>query len=221
MSKHPLAHLLATIVDGQEQEGARASRLLHDEVGQILSAVGLHLDVLRMDVEEDTPAVASRITEIQKILERAVEQVRALSYDLNPAIVERAGLKAGLNRLVARYREISGATIRLSCDSSARMPPAVAAAAFKIAEGALDNAVKHSGAGLIEILVNPNPRGATLRVRDNGKGFDLGETLANPPGLGLLLMQCHADRVRLQLDVETSPGNGTIVKTGFAAEEAA
>jgi len=217
LSKHPLAHLLASIIDDQEQGGARASRLLHDEVGQILSAVGLHLDVLRMDTEEDSPAGATRIIDIQKFLEQAVEQVRTLSYDLNPAIVERAGLKAALNRLVARYREISDTSVRLAYDSSVHMPAAAAVALFKIAERALDNAVKHADAQLIEVLVHPNPQGVTLQVRDDGEGFDLDEVAENPPGLGLLLMQCYADRGSLRVEVNTSPGNGTIVKARFIA----
>jgi len=124
---HPsLARMLASVIDARDQKAARAGQVLHDEIGQILSAVGLHLDVLRMDLEEQAPEAAQRISEIQALLEKAFERVRALSYDLNPNRAERAGLTTALHRLVGERRQSSGRKIRLLCDASVRVSgPAV------------------------------------------------------------------------------------------------
>src|ERR1017187_7867549 len=100
-----LAHLLVSVMHAREQEGARISRILHDEVGQVLSAVGLQLDLLRMDLDEQSVETPSRIVDIQKVLEQAVGQVRDLSYELNPSVVERTGLQFALDRLVGRHRK--------------------------------------------------------------------------------------------------------------------
>jgi len=210
----PLARILATILNAQEQEGVRAARLLHDEVGQILSAAGLQLDVLRMDTESESPELARRIIEIQKILEQAIDHVRTLSYELSPAIVERAGLQAALNRLVGRYRDTSDSSIRHNFDSSVRLPMKAATCFYKIAECALDNAVKHSGGRRLEVSVHPARNGVALEVRDDGDGFAVEEVRANPTGLGLLLMECYAEQGNLKLGIESTRGRGTIVK-GF------
>ncbi len=211
-SGNALARLLAAVVNSREQEGARVARLLHDEVGQILSAAGLHLDVLRMDIEDDTPEVARRISETQKLLEQAVDQVRALSYELNPEVVERAGLPAAMDQLVGRYRNRSQIKIRLLFDASFRLPGHVATAVYKIADRALDNAVRHSGCKRIELFVRPARQGVVLEVRDNGSGFDFEGVSEEPAGLGLLLMGCYAEQGGLQFEVQTGPGKGTIVK---------
>ncbi|MCD6360275.1 MAG: hypothetical protein J7M38_05360 [Armatimonadetes bacterium] len=214
--EHPLAPLVAALVNAREQERARAARLLHDEIGQILSATGLQLDVLRMDTEAASPEIARRITEIQRNLEQAVNQVRALSQELNPSIVERAGLRAALEQLADRYREMSSIAVRVAFDSSVRLPAQAAVALYKIAEHALDNVARHSGTRQAELLVRPAGEGVTLEISDGGRGFQPEEAAANPAGLGLLLMQCHADRAGLDLNIASTPGNGTIVRARYS-----
>jgi signal transduction histidine kinase len=211
-TRHPLANLLVAVVNSQEQEGARVARLLHDEVGQILSAVGLHLEVLRMDVEADKPEVAQRIVETQKILEKAVDQVRSLSYEMNPEVVERAGLQTAMDRLVGRYREMTPIPVRLLFDSSMRVTGTAATSIYKIAECALDNAIKHSSCSLVELFVHPTKTGISLEVKDDGGGFDTENAAAEPIGLGLPLMNCYAKQGNLKLTVKSAPGGGTIVK---------
>jgi signal transduction histidine kinase len=215
-TRHPLAQILAAVINAQEQEGARVARLLHDEVGQILSAVGLHMDLLRMDYEAQSPEIAERIVENQKILEQAVERVRSLSYELNPDIVERAGLQAALDRLAGRYRTDPSLTIRLMYNSSVRVPIEAAAAMYKIAECAIENGVEHGECQLVEILVHPGRHGVVLEVKDDGAGFDVDQTMENPTGLGLLLMGCYADQGGLELEIASEMGEGTIVKARYS-----
>ena len=116
------AQALLDLVHAQEAEVARIARVLHDEVSQVLSAVGLQLDVLRMDYQASAPELAARTAEIQQMLEVAINQVRDLSHDLNPSIVERAGLQFALSRLVGRCRKPGEAPIRLLYDSTVRLP---------------------------------------------------------------------------------------------------
>ncbi len=202
-------------MNAREQEGARVSRILHDDVGQVLSAIGLQLDLLRMDLNENVADCTGRIADIQKVLELAVAQVRDLSYELNPSIVERTGLQFALDRLVGRYRKDFSGSLRLLFDSSVRIPLEPATAVYKIAEQALENSVKHSGATRIEVLVKPGKHGATLEVRDNGRGFAEQPEVLESKGLGLHMMRYHAAQSGLRFSVASVPERGTIVRAFF------
>jgi signal transduction histidine kinase len=218
-SHRSLAQLLVSVMNSRELEYARVSRLLHDEVGQVLSAVGLQLDVFRMDFKDRVPEVIQRTTEIQQMLEQAVILVRDLSYELNPAIVERAGLSFALDRLVGRYRKGLGGSLRLLVDPNARVPMQVAALLYKIAEQALENAVKHSGAAQIEVLLRSSQRTITLEVRDNGKGFAAEEPSQRSAGLGLTLMEYYAEQGGLSYALKSAPGRGTSVKVTYTVSD--
>src|SRR5258707_619593 len=91
-----LTRMLVSAVNARQLESDRVSRRLHDEVGQVLSAVGLQMDALKLEHQSHTPAIIEEVNQIQGLLERAMTEVRALSYDLNPAVVERVGLQNAL-----------------------------------------------------------------------------------------------------------------------------
>lgn len=210
-----LARLVVTLMNAQEQEWARVSRVLHDEVGQVMSAVGLQLDVLRMDLQERFPDIKPRTAEIQALLERAISLVRELSYELNPAVVEKAGLQFALERLVGRYRKRYSGTLRLMVDLTEFLPSEVASSLYRIAHQAIDNAILHSGSQHIEVLLRPAHLGTVLEVKDDGAGFRLGDFRGRTPGLGLLMMEYCATHSNIDFSVTSEPGKGTIVKAVY------
>ena len=188
------------------------SRVLHDEVGQVLTAVGLHLTVLKMDLQEREPEAIERTITIQNMLEQAVIRVRELSYELNPDLVERVGLHYALERLLIRYREHAPCTIRLFDTIRGPLPVAVATAFYRVAEQAVDNAVRHATCTQLRVVVKESGGQVALEVRDNGNGFELSSAEEQPRGLGLLLMKLHAERSGIQLTVASSARKGTIIK---------
>jgi two-component system NarL family sensor kinase len=207
-----LKRMIISAINAREVETGRASRLLHDEVGQILSAVGLQLDVLKLDFKGEVPAIVERVHEIQEILDQAVQQVRALSYDLNPSVVERAGLQRALDRLVGRYRNEFPGSVRLAFDQTARVPAEVAAIWYKMAELALENAIQHAKATLIEVHIRSSAKGCILEVRDNGCGFSPSAN-DTTPGLGLLLMEHYATQGPIDVELWSEPGQGTVLRS--------
>lgn len=215
----PAAEKLFQFLEEQEAQRSRIARILHDEVSQVLSAVGLQLDVLRMDFEERHPEVAERTTEIQQLLEKAIDEVRDLSRDLDPSMVERAGLASALSRMVGRIRETHDATVRLLMDPAARLPIETANALYRIAEQAIENALRHAGGAAVEVLLRPSRAGVVLEIRDEGEGFDVEEARAACRGLGLWLMEYHAARAGIEFVLISTPGRGTIVKAVFKAAE--
>jgi signal transduction histidine kinase len=211
---------LAYIVEARDRERARISRLLHDEVGQVLSAAGLQLDLLRMDCAQ-APGLAARIGEAQKLLEQAVGQVRSLSYALNPAVVERAGLKGALEELIERSRRAFSGTLEFAFDGELRLPGQAAEACYRIVELALENALRHAGAGRIEVRCRRRGPEVIVEIRDDGCGFAAAP--AGPPGrgLGLRLIKHLARRGGLELFLASEPEKGTIVRAIYRSRQRA
>jgi signal transduction histidine kinase len=207
-----LRRTVLSALKAQEFERNMLSKFLHDSVGQNLTALGLQLDLIRMDLEGVSPETCGRIAEIQKLLEGMMEEVREYSYALNPSTVERAGLRFALDRLAGRIRERFSGTLRLNVDPSLKLDKKIAVALYQIAQEAVENAVQHSCCSMIEIAVKSSRTGTFLEVRDNGKGFDPADPLGGGRGLGLLSMEHYAAEAGLDLAINSTREMGTAVR---------
>jgi signal transduction histidine kinase len=210
-----LLERLVELLREQDEERRRTARTLHDDIGPTLAAAGLHLDALRFDLARKVPDIAERTREIQAVLEEGMEGLRQLSRQLNPSLVERAGLPFALDRSAEMARQRFPGPLRVSINCAAAIPAPCAIAMHQAAEHALDNAVRHAGATRISLALT-GKRGARIEIRDNGKGFDPAAERAAPKGIGLFLMDSLAARHGFQVSVgpaTSSPGNpGTIVR---------
>jgi signal transduction histidine kinase len=207
-----LRRTVLSALKAQEFERNMLSKFLHDSVGQNLTALGLQLDLIRMDMETVSPETCGRIAEIQKLLEGMMEEVREYSYALNPSTVERAGLRSALDRLATRIRERFTGTLRLNVDPSLKLDKKIAVALYHIAQEAVENAVQHSSCSSIEIAVKSSRTGTFLEVRDNGRGFDPADLLGGGRGLGLLSMEHYAAQAGLELAINSTREMGTTVR---------
>jgi len=211
-AEQELRYTVLGALKAQEFERNMASKFLHDSVGQNLTALGLQLDLIRMDLETVSPEICGRIAEIQKLLEGMMEEVREYSYELNPSAVERTGLRTALDRLAGRVRTHFTGTFRLNVDPSLKLDKNIASAMYHIAQEAVENAVQHSSCSAIEIAVKSSRIGTFLEVRDNGKGFDPAGLLGGCRGLGLLSMEHYAAQAGLDLSITSTRETGTIVR---------
>jgi len=203
-----------------EREQARISRLLHDELGQALSAVGLQLDMLRAD-SSAAPEVCGRLTEILKVLEKLVERVRELSHDFDPNLVTRLGLAGALERLVERWQKSSPATLNWRHQGALHVPAKQAWAMYKIAEEALDNAMRHSAASLVEVSLRGRGLQVKLEVKDNGRGFPRASQQGAGANLGIGLMQGLARESGLRFELASQLEKGTIVTVVYCPHKRA
>ena len=208
--------MVFAVIENQQSLRDKLARFLHDEVAQTLSAAGLQLDILRMDLAGRVPEIGVRTAEIQELLDRLVERIRDLSYQLNPGMVERAGLRTALDVIVSRLRKSFPGRLRLVYDSSLRVPAPVGLAMEKIAQEAVTNAIRHARCSQIEITVKSTRDGAALKVRDNGTGFDYPLATRFPRGLGLLMMDYWATRARQRLAITRNDGFGMTVTVAAA-----
>ena len=211
-AEQELRQTVLSALKSQEFERKMCSQFLHDAVGQNMTALGLQLDLVRMDLEETAPESSARLAEIQKMLEGIMEQVREYSYELNPSIVERAGLRSALDRLVSRIRSRFAGTVRLLADPSLRIDPKAATGLYHIAQEAVENAVQHASCSAIEIAVKSTHKGPILEIRDDGRGFDPEDVTGGGRGLGLLSMEHYAAQAGLDLSISRNPSGGTKVR---------
>jgi PAS domain S-box-containing protein len=207
-----LRHTVLGALKAQEYMRTSVSRFLHDSVGQTLTALGLRLDLVRMDVEGSVPEAGKLVVEIQEIIGEMMESVREYSYELNPSTVERAGLRPALDRLVARVRARYTGGLRVNVDPSLKVDPKYASALFQIAQESVENAVQHSSCSSIEISVKSTRTGTILEIRDNGRGFDPADVVAGRRGLGLLSMEHYAAEAGLELSITSTLESGTTVR---------
>jgi len=135
----------------QRREREWLSGILHDHISQTLSAVGIELDLLAMDFAGKVPEVAARTAAIQKSLDKAFEQLRSLTYDVFPDIVERVGLDASLQRLTARIGTRTPSRVELTLESPAAPEPSQAAAYYAIAELAAEDALRRCPSAGVQI----------------------------------------------------------------------
>lgn len=205
------------LLEAQENERRHIARELHDEVGQLLTAVtlGLQSACRHPDARAVAPALAASVESVERVLAR----VRDLSLDLRPSLLDDLGLVPALRWYAERQARQSGVPVQLVVrDAERRFPSAVETACFRIAQEALTNALRHAGAGAVDIALRAGEGAIEVEVRDDGAGFDAAaarERAARGGSFGLLGMQERAELAGGTLAVESAPGQGTTVRACF------
>lgn len=197
-----MAQRLLTV---QEDERHTLSRELHDDIGQAITAMKLGATALA-----DGDAGRQEIVdEIVAVADQTAAKLRDLSRLLRPPQLDSLGLEPALRGQVDRLARNTRARIVLRVAPMPERPPApVELACFRIAQEALTNALRHAGAGTVEIAIESDRRELRLEVRDDGHGFDQ----AQARGLGLLTMRERAQQLGGTLSIDTAPGGGTLVR---------
>jgi signal transduction histidine kinase len=202
-----LDELLLGFITEREAEYGRISRFLHDEVGQVLSAVGLQLDALRLDFVAQAPELEERTIEIQQMLEPVIGRLRDMSHELNPSVVERAGLQFALGRLAARLQNGFSGTVRLQLDPAVHVPSGPAESMYRAAEAAADLAVSAPHCTHIDIHLKHTRDAFVLEIRANAP-IEMNTESRLPD----LLMHYYADRNGIALNVTRSGERDTIIR---------
>lgn len=195
-----------------QSERNRLASILHSQVAPLLTAAGLQMEALRMDFPGSHPEFAARASEIQERLEAAMRTIRELSAELNPNVAEKLGLRAGLILLLetVQHRFPRGAILDFAPGVSVSNP--VSGALYSIAEQAVENAVRHSGASRLEVRVQLSAGSLVMEIRDDGRGFDPGKRGEQPMGVGLPLMVLYAEQCGGQVHILSDGTAGTVVR---------
>jgi PAS domain S-box-containing protein len=193
----------------QEEERRHLARELHDEIGQALTAAKINLQAA---LEEPDRAQSKRIHETAAILEHLLGQVRQISLNLRPSMLDDLGLVPALRSLLDEHGRRASVAVRFSAKNMPQdLDPEIQTTCFRIAQEAITNAVRHSSATQIDVDLGREDGTFRLQVRDDGKGFDAESVQTQTSGLGLLGMKERANLVGGRTRIRSSPGKGTAV----------
>jgi signal transduction histidine kinase len=199
----------------RERERRLIGRELHDQVGQLLTAARLHV---QMALRDRPAAPAGQATDL---LDQAIEQVRSLSFRLRPPPAGNPALPATLRAMIDGLVAPAGlaATVDLA-PGLERAPPGVQEAAFRIVQEALTNVVRHARARAVQIAIRPGPAGLVVDVRDDGVGIDPGAAAGFHASVGVAGMVERARELGGRLEVRSFAGKGTQVLAVLPLEPA-
>jgi PAS domain S-box-containing protein len=203
------------LIEAQEAERRRISLELHDQVGQILTAVKMNLHALQQTCAQ--PEMLKSIQENLSVIDEAVDQVRDLSVDLRPALLDDFGLVVALRWYLERQSKNTGVAaefISLSLDEDDRFTPELETACFRIVQEGVTNIIRHASANRISVRLERTGADLMLVIADDGSGFDVKNTLVDVQGvatLGLRGMEERAQAVGGTLLIDSAPGLGTQV----------
>ena len=204
------------IIAAQEEERSRVARELHDDALQRIAVIRHELDEVS---QHGTPEMAHRIEGVAGELADLGVVLRTAAHHLHPSVVEKAGLPRALGALAEEFGRTAGLEVRLAVPpADFAVPPATGVAAYRIAQEALRNIVKHSGVKQADLVLAVAGGTLTLRISDTGKGFDTAG-LETDGGLGLIAMRQRAEAVGGRLTLAARPGGGTAVTAVFPLPE--
>ena len=202
------------MMKGQEQERIRIAGEIHDGVMQEMLAATMMLGTAKRRIPAESDATAT-IDKVQQKLIQAGMDLRQLSHDLHPPLLQEAGLPRAVQSYCEQFSATSG--IAVSCDADdgvETLSRGAALALFRILQEALGNAAKHGAARRIVVRLKRLDAAVSLTVADDGVGFDAGR-LRNGGGLGLVMMRERATQLNGTFEFESAPGRGTTIRVAL------
>jgi len=212
-SKNRLRFLSSHILKAQEEERRRISLELHDELGQSLSLLKMKLGGIQRKLGSERHDLAEPLKEAHQYIDFTIENVRRLSRDLSPSILEDLGLSAAIDWLLSdfsRYYDIETNVDAKDISDCFFLEKQIII--YRIFQEALTNIAKHAGAGKVEVLIKEDDGRILFSIRDNGRGFDYKAVLARESiekGLGLPAMYERALMLGSSLEIESQDRKGT------------
>jgi signal transduction histidine kinase len=205
--------LLAQVLSAQEDERKRIARELHDDTSQSLTS--LMVELKAAEKARDIGEIKPRLNELRNLAYQTLQGVHNMSVELRPNALDDLGLVAAIKKYATDFEAKNGVSVDLQVGQAAtrRFSPEIETAAYRIAQEALANVVRHSGAKHVSIVVDFQESRFKLIIEDDGKGFSLDEALKKSPEhrLGLFGMYERASLIGGTLTIESQPGQGTSV----------
>ena len=201
------------VLEISERERRRIGHDLHDGLGQRLTAASMTTNALVAAMQTEAPALAQRAEEIGHQLRGAIAEARALSHGLAPVALSDDGLMSALASLTDSAAR-SGARCVFDCPVPVRVPDAeVAGQLYRIAQEAVNNALKHAAASEIRIGLERRGSFGVLEVDDDGEG--LPDPAPASGGIGLRVMRYRAQLIGGELEISSPPAGGTRIACRF------
>ncbi|MFG2880603.1 GAF domain-containing sensor histidine kinase [Streptomyces sp. NPDC048337] len=194
------------------EERSRLAHELHDAVSQKLFSLRLTAQAAAALVDRDPARAKGELQQVAALAAEAADELRAAVTELRPAALDEDGLVATLRTHVHVLDRAHTAHVTFTCDGVRALPATQEEALLRVAQEALHNALRHSGADRVEVTLTRAGGGAVLKVTDSGKGFDPRTVRRAGRHLGLVSMRDRASGVGGRLTVHSEPGKGTTIE---------
>jgi signal transduction histidine kinase len=204
-----LQALSRRLLEVQEEQRRHLARELHDEVGQLLTGLGL---LLKPKGDAPSAAGPSRLEQAHGIVDQLLDKVRGLSFDLRPAVLDQLGLMPALPELFENYTKQTGVAVQFQHQNiEGRFAPDVETTAYRIVQEALTNAARHAGPlkDGVTVRVWSTNDALSVQIGDHGRGFDTELALTHGRTSGLAGMRERVTLLDGQLTIDSRPGSGT------------
>lgn len=203
--------LLQKLITAQEEERRRIARELHDGVGQVLTSLIVGNQMAAELVSATNPALAAKNYELAQVAAETLHDVRLLSRQLRPSLLDDLGLAAALERYREDFARLYPTlTVELHCELGERLPGPVEITLYRILQEAMTNAARHSGATMVGVLVQRRETDVRAIVEDNGHGFDPNAARKAARSVGLHAMLERAELIGGHFDIESNRDGTTV-----------
>jgi signal transduction histidine kinase len=204
---HDATSALRRLNEKLEDEAKRIAHSIHDEAGQFLACVHIALEEVARELP---PKSRKHLEEIRQLLNQVEGQLRRLSHELRPTILDDLGLLPALEFLAEGVSKRSGVPIAVEGERSGRLAPPIETALYRAVQEALTNAAKHAQAKSMTVRVKREEKSVSCSVRDDGVGFDTSAMLARKGnrGLGLLGIRERVATLGGSVQIKSQPGQG-------------
>ncbi len=203
------SELARQLISMQESAFRSISRELHDDFGQILTAIGTMLQRTGRRLSQDPESLRADLREVQEIVQTTLEKVRTLSHALHPVILDEIGLESAVDQYLPAFEKQTGITIQFEKSGTVReLDRGVTIHLYRVMQEALNNVAKHSKSKRAAVRLRYLPEAVVLEVEDEGVGFDAAEG----KGMGLISMRERAELVKGHLEIEGHAGRGARVR---------
>jgi signal transduction histidine kinase len=208
---HELQRLSAQLIRAQEEERRTIARELHDEVGQVLTALKVELALAQRSTEAAN-GPAHMLDTVRSMTDGAIHTVRDLSRLLHPSVLDDLGLPAAVDAYLQGFSRRHGVKTQLLQNRmEERLPSEIEASIYRICQEGLTNVAKHARANRVGVFLQRLPETVLMTIEDDGIGFELSERAADLAGLGLIGIRERVANLRGTLRIESAPGKGTRV----------
>jgi PAS domain S-box-containing protein len=208
-SARMIRSLAGKLITAQESERRRISILLHDDVGQSVAAIGLTINRLKRKLPDDPQSIVAELAHVYRQLDSLTAQIRQLSHQLHPGVLEHLGLVKALRSHVAELSNEEKIAVRFTADvKTDPVPPEISVCIYRVALEALRNVSAHSGANSAHVALSETNGWLVLEVSDSGKGFDV-DKVGHGTGLGLASSEERLKLLHGSLEIRSVSHYGT------------
>jgi signal transduction histidine kinase len=222
-------------LETQESERRRIAGELHDEIGQALTGAKMMLETMEASAYHDSQppqrmsanttleasADGPQLREISAVIAKTLEQVRDLSQDLRPAILDSLGLSPALKWHFARYTRQTGVAVDFGSQGlNRRLPTQIEAGAYRLIQEALTNVARHAGVTSVTVQAYAAEDTLSVFVVDEGVGFEVDDALATGASTGIAGMRERANLLGGTIVISSTPGAGTTIEAQLPLQSA-